>query len=535
MRVLLATAITTILLLAGCAATPFDAVEAPTWQSGYAFTYDVEGSVKGQASYNEPGAEPETETIDESFGPVKAYSYEIISTKGPSATYIAAFLMHDMMGGMMDMQQATAIRKADLTMLPTAINGQTLAVVNNTVVDLAFPLTAGKSWSYTMASVPEGMEDGIGELSVRAEATQATETKIGNETVKVIEVVHRITAPEFQKMLSDAEKEMEAQGLDASISGSFSGKRVILYSPTLEAVVRDSLKVDFNLAMTLKFDGQTMSVKADTHATVISTLSGMDRLPEADRDVAQAIKFITSGQPIEAPGVVELPGEAFPLKINQTAVEVNAADSPTVTFTAVGNIPATANLTWGIYDAVGTKVASGAGEKLDFVVAKPGSYGVQVIGRDANGRLAASASSLLIGDYDGTITLPCGPVAVTGPMNLGQPCGTASFEVPAGLQSFTLQMASGSPVPSPGAYRLSDGSNSFDRQTQNGAAGANSDNTALNPGTWTMQWRPTVGVASAPTVHVVLDYGSAPATAPDAMESAFALLRSLDLPFALPF
>ena len=171
-------------------------------------------------------------------------------------------------------------------------------------------------------------------------------------------------------------------------------------------------------------------------------------------------------------------------------------------------------LVWGVFDAVGTTVATGRGMELQEAPVVPGVYTVLVQSM-AGGQPVQSAVATGVGHYRTTLASPCGPLEVGG---LDAPSGCLQHAIPVrpGIASLDILAMTTSPVDvaNRATIRVVDVTGTaIDADDQGNAKHLQMSDQlssyAMAGSDWTLDWHQTLGVAeSQVTFEVDLTYGA---------------------------
>ncbi len=438
----------------------FASVDAPRWEAGYAFAYDVSGTVEYLVEV--PGELSDRDGF--SFGPVPVEK-EILSTQfdhGGKPLYVGAAtfpLGHFLAEG-------ARFEFPDLAVYPTADRQRDLAPVGVTVDDedlafgpdapityLDFPLTHGKRWSSEMhvsdlfgeADLLEGTEYvDLDRVLVQGEvgAMETLRLTIGDQQVDVdaVRVDISYSPIGLQKAVAQARADAEKFGADIErLNVQLGVHEIAWYAPEYQAIVRDQFVVRALVDAAGSFQGDRYEVYTEATGTALAEMTGARLLKGAEKDTPEILRILRGEAPIADAHGEDVPETVYDVVVESSHARVNAADAPVVTFTSdlvgVPELPDGHALRYQFVDADGHVLDAGAaGASWSVTVDEPGSHTLLLQGVDADGRVYAQDAVSLAADWVQTVDASC-PV-VTGRDFM--PCDEVSVPVSAGIQSLSV-------------------------------------------------------------------------------------------------
>lgn len=520
----------------------FGVLDAPVWESGYAFSYNVTTSV--ETVYEENG---ERETDSENSGPFGA-RIEVINT-----TYVQdgvpLYIVATAMGGLASMDHAgdevpfamgglVGVRKSDLMDVASRYGevvrcegGQQNCVT--TIDDLSFgpltkaiyldfPLSRGKSWTNDLSSEDDVEMDLDGvPIEVREEnrvrGAVDIDTPLGR--IEAVQVEHTLRAIGLEQLRNEALAEARAEGIQVDrFDLVLNGVTSTFYSEKYQTIAKETVSLVVGVDIRAKGpDGQRYDYYSRADVRSEQILTGATYVPGPERDLGAMGAIVGGLYPIKDPTGSAYEPAGYSLQIVQSAEVVNAADAPTVHFEAVvsgmESLPPGHTLEWTLRDATQAVVAQGDGPLFDFAADTPGAYSVELIGANEDDRVSAVAASSLIANYDAEVSIVC-ETAAAEPLLPG--CGAIQVPVRPGIESLTVDATPTGPATaaSSGSLRLEDSaSHSI---SDNSRAGGRyeitlDDFSSFSPegDDWTLDYNQRYAVAEDVTYGVHLTFGPA--------------------------
>lgn len=510
-------------LLAGCAdgIEDFDPVEAPEWKAGYAYAYDVVGRIQAEGVEKVDGKVVDQDKTDERFGPEPAYTFQVISTstehQGEPIYLAAARIQSTMMEELMVMGEGPlVVRQRDLETLGASMSGPATMTIDDAdalETYLDFPLTPGKTWSNGFGG--GHVEDAEFAVLMTSKAMRMEPVDAGASKVGAVVVQSKLSVPELSQAIRQGEAQMREAGMqDVDVGMTVKGSMTTWYAPSLAAVAKESLRMQIEVDMRFTADGHNVHLRAALVLDMLMTLAGADLSPQADRDKAAALAFISSGAPINDPtGRLDAPMGTYQLVTKLDRERVNAAEDGRVAVSvdAVGGLPEGHTVQYALRNAAGETVLTGEGTDFSLDISDPGAYSLRVRAYDGDA-LQAQDAVAVTADWARTV-----PVACTVAVGAMQACQSQAIPSGLDLQHARITYEGGSAtglLPLPGTLVLEDGrGGTVEAEAMNGRATIDvRDFTGLDPTNgWTVTWQPTVGVAEQGTFDILMEYGPSPA------------------------
>jgi len=453
---LLVVAVTSAVVMAD--GEEFDAVQAPAWQAGYAFAYDVSGGV--EYLFEVPGEGREADRME--FGPVPIEK-EILSTQfdldgkplyvGAATFPLGHFLAQGMGFEFPDLAvYPTADRQSDLAPVGVRINDAGDSLVfgpDAPVTYLDFPLTHGKRWDSTMevaklfgeADALEGTDYmDLDEVLVQGEVGAMETLRLPIGEVEAVRVDISYTPIGLQKAVAQARADAEKFGADIDrLNVQLGVHETAWYAPEYQAVVKDQFIVRALVDAAGSFDGQHYEFYSEATGTALAEMTGAQLLPGAERDMPEILRYLRGEQAIAAVHGQKVPDRLYEVSVDGPDGHVNAAlDVPTrftSSLSGVAALPDGHSLRYKLVDGTGAVAKSGtAGASWSIDIDRPGSYTMVLQAVDGAGTLHAQDATPVIADWYQTLEAGC--PAFTGLGVSG--CDGIDLPVFAGIRSATV-------------------------------------------------------------------------------------------------
>ena len=533
-------------------------VDAPAWQPGYSYSYSEEGdySEKARAAAGDEKDDGEDsghfgpitqvfEVVNTTLGPRDEPAYLLVATRptkegadegkaapqncGPIACPNMPVIDNTLVG----------MRKGDLERVAVGFESRIENCNPSCTVELRnlnigagpdlryldFPLTRGKSWGGKVdggptvnGGAPKG-DAGI-KMSARAGPRTTVDTPLGRIDVVHVEFSYDLYGlDQIRKQLVEEAKEggVHVEKFELSIHSM----RHVYYSEAYQAVVKTDYSSDERVFLKARTrDGTRVEAEAESHVRGTRVLTGAHLIPRPERNLDEVARLLANQLPIADPTGRAYRPVDYGLDVSVDRATVNAADTPTVTFTTklVGReaLPDGHSVRWRIVGPMGTSVAEGAGLSFTHAVNEPGAYTAEVEAVDASGNLTTSDGASVVADFRKTIKVDCPNVAVE-PNVKG--CPTTPLPVRPGIGRLKIDAKATGPLAPASSDRL---------QLRDTKTGQANDNTASS-GTysievtdfskwtvgaqdWTIQLSQQRAVLEDVEYVVDLDYGGAAAS-----------------------
>ncbi len=552
----------TTITLAGCAGTEkvqdFGTVEAPTIMAGYAYAYDVAGSVEFEALATMDGevmAENSTSVVIPSM---PLFVMQILNTSfGPNGSfYLGAARFADAPNGMSfgDVDAPVfgklpvAIRKSDLA--PFSVTTRqtqqceggcrlattSIEVGSSTPLDpyLDFPLTAGKTWT-NHVDLGFGLEAPGMQMIVHSTAVGPKTIQVLNQSVETVHIEHRMALPGGNALIKAMVAEMEANGAeDVEVQLHFDGVVDSYYAESFQNVVRETSRSKAVVDVAFTVEGMAGESHLMIAIDLKVDLSGATLEAEPEMDTAGIAAFLDGAQTIKQPGV-SMPDGAYTLELTADKAQFNVADAEPVMFT-VAATPAISGgdlVRYTVSDADGKLVNSGTGETFEVLFAKPGLYQVVAQAVNEGGVVQAIDAMVVAADYEATVDLTCGNVVLSALPN-SNTCTSAAIPLTSakGLQGVTITINADNPLAYGGTFRITDDEGTVVEKAAGDGDGFTLEelsSLAIGADGWTATWHREAALLEDASVTMVFDYG--PETTPTAGDDAGLALRVLQHQF----
>ncbi len=453
---LMVVAITSAVVMAGD--EEFDAIQAPRWQAGYAFAYDVTGQI--EYLLDVPGEASGGDSF--SFGPVPIEK-EILSTKfdldgKPLYVGAATFPLGHFLAQGMDFEfpdlavYPTADRQSDLSPVGVQISsdGDGLEFGPDAPITyLDFPLTHGKRWSTTMkvadlfgeADFLEGTEYmDLDEVLVQGEVGSMQKLDLPIGTVDAVRVDISYTPIGLQKAVAQARSDAEKFGVDVErLNVQLGVHEIAYYAPEYQSIVKDQFVVRALVDAALDYNGDHWEVYTEATGTALVELTGARLLKGPERSTSEILRILRGDAPVaDAHGEI-IPESIYDVFIDSDSSRVNAAKSPVVHFSSdlsgVDSLPSEHKLVYKMVRPDGSTYKSAAGKATwDVTVDEPGSYTVILQAIAGDGRVFSQDSMPLVANWHQTISGGC-PVVTSSTM---MPCDRVGLPVNLGVDALSV-------------------------------------------------------------------------------------------------
>lgn len=493
--------------LAGC--TDDFVVEAPEWQSGYAFAYTTDATAQGSFIMKHNG-----ETVEEEVdGEVEGFSHllRVLSTRfadGDEPMYVGAFYQEGAFDALVGVRQSdlqeVAVRLADGC--PPACT--TIAFEDAEAHPaLRFPLEPGATWSTTIED--EGFD---GKVVMTAEVKGLRAVGLEDRRVEAVHVRHTLDMVGLKEQIKEAEDELRAAGMDdVSMSLAIDAHFDMDYAPALETVVRSVTDMDVRFRLAFKEGSDRYEMSGDLHMEAVSLLAGATYEPAADMSTEQIISFLTDPSLPDVPGDIgEAPEDDFRLRVTADPDEANAAQDQSVTFSAERRDGESldAGVAWRLLDGSGTAVATATGPTFTHAFTEPGAYTAVAEARDGDGDLLARAARAIPVHFEASLQAACGPVNLVDLL----PCDAVVVPVRSGATALHMAAADDGTGLDTGTLVLT----GPDGATFEGPGAVTLGATDLRGrhGDWSAQWHPDVALLGTATYDVQALHGEAGGAVP---------------------
>ncbi len=531
--------------LSGCSAVGEDIeVEAPSWRSGYAWSYAFTEAF--DMVFNENGDKGNHTENDEG-----RFVRQVTNTTlkaGDKPVYVMVEQSDSRKGG-----RIRAIAQEDLGYVDygygystSCVNGNCGGTVDLQLRDdadaipwpayLDFPLKTGKSWG----KVIDLSEYDAGAFSVSAaaavEGAAVVDLPVGPTTAAKVNHVMRPTS------MAAFEDEIRAEAAEEGYSVSkleinMEERETIYYSAQYQAIVkRDVVSTERFYARGTDPEGEPFEFSNDFRYSYSEVLDGarLASAPELSPD--EMLPYLTGQAALKDPSGSGVIDGGYSLVLSPAAAVVNAGAGESATFKVAldgaSELPSNHTLHWVITDVAGKSIKTGEGKELTATVSKPGRYAVNVEARQGKSLVSAD-SGVLSADWIATSRITC-PAATVG----GIPqCPAGNVPAHTGIKSLTVRAVPTGPLGAlPGSAMTvydADGRSIAGRADGNGYKVEITDFSpyALDGSDWTMLYRHSAGVASDIDMQVEAIYsGNAAMTVATTSlgEERIQVMRSLE-------
>jgi hypothetical protein len=513
-------------LLAGCVAeADFAPVPSAGWRPGYTFEHSVESRTEVSGFVRVDGTEDdeEFEPRSETFGPERLVTYTVFDVEarnGDEPVYLTVAdpgSLEASVHARSDLPDARArqpliapFRQSDLQPLRAGMgyNSRDGKVVearldyaeDDTYAALRFPLRRGDAWT----TVDERGATGFfgGTATVESQVGGLRKVPGPDGEVDAVHVAHVMAGGEAFAEYLRAEIEGEGGQVDR-LEFQAEWRRDVDYAPSLHNIVRDVTTMDGRLVLEATIDGKRTSVDIAESSTVAITLTGALLQETAPRTLEDAIGGLVPVLPIVAP----LPTTGPPPPAGP-AIEVMPATA-TVNVAADGKVGFTTRVQGEVSGlghrianaATGEEVVRGDGGTFAHTFTDAGRYAVTVTGRTVDGQ-QVEGKAHVSADFQALTDATCGTAAVQGV----SACPPTPVPVRAGVAKVTVAVERHAAAGEPGVGKLvltaPDG-RTFSADLSANKASLTLDQ-GLDPGEWSLEYRPTVGLQESVTyaVHV---------------------------------
>ncbi len=552
----------TTITLAGCAGTEkvqdFGTVEAPSIMAGYAYAYDVSGSIEFEAIATMDGEVMAEETDSMVIPTMPLFVMQILNTSfGPNGSfYLGAARFADAPNGMSfgDVDAPVfgklpvAIRKSDLapfsvtTRQTQQCEGGCRLATTSIEVDSAtpldpyldFPLTAGKTW-INQIDLGFGLEAPGMQMIIRSTAIGPQTLQVLNQSVEAIHIEHRFALPGGDALAKAMAAEMEANGAeDVEVQLHLDGVVDSYYAESFQNVVRETSRSKVVADVAFTVEGMAGESHLMMAIDMNVDLSGATLEADPEMDMTGIAAFLDGAQSIKQPGATMTAG-TYSVQVSADKAEFNVAEAEPITFTvdAVPAIPEGDVARYTVSDAEGKLVTSGTGETFEVLFAKPGLYQVVVQAVNEGGIVQAIDAMLVAADYEATVDLTCGNVVLSALPN-SNTCTSAAIPLTSakGLQGVTITINADNPLAYGGTFRITDDEGTIVEKAAGDGDGFTLEelsSLAIGADGWTATWHREAALLEDASVTMVFDYG--PETTPAAGDDAGLALRVLQHQF----
>jgi len=522
-------------VFAGCA--DFDDVGSPAWQSGYAFTYETESEFQAEYRFTVNG-EVEDEGKDQESEDPQRVAFEVLSTQIPDRD-VPMYLVGVTFPGEDWPVELLGLRQSDLAVAQVSVDETCALTCPDEAITyepvefahdwLRFPLQDGDTWTDRIPLDEEvGMEEelqGI-DLVITANVDGSRKVDTPDGTVEAVRVVHTFRFSDLERLIELIEEEMRDDGMeDVDLSATLDLRLVLYYAPALQTVVRAEATVAVAAEANFRDGSDRYHADIDFDGTAVTSLVGVSYTAAPDRTVPEVLAFLAADGSVQVPDkVVDTPPPVakptkdddprpVSLRVTGDMASANAAEAPTVTFTATApdgsGLASDLSVDWRVVDGAGRSVADGNGRTFAHAFTEPGSYSVLAEARDGDGRLRGTGSARLPVDYRTTEDVACDPVIALGVSG----CDSTTFPVGVAAAGLTVTGSSTGP-----ASLGLDGTlvvTAPDGTTFEATGAAPTVELAAGDllgrhGTWSAQWSPDVGVLEEATYDIAVSHGTAP-------------------------
>lgn len=379
-----------VLLLSGCSTPPgedFDPIASPDWRPGYHFGTETTVAISMDGIMESDG---ETERLDEDMPAqvVLTQQRTVLATDLGSADE-PVYLVRETMtsegfqgrtGAGIELRPATrivGIRAADL--LPVSAS---LTATKATFGDLEpnshalvkFPLERGASWTTTVNGLHEVMD--ISEEWTITSTVQGMETVPGPDgDVSAVRVHHELDVPDLEALEAAMREDAKESGatlerFDFQVEASV----LTHYAPSLHAIVRNEVVADMTLDVAAQSNGRSFEGRMHVVLRMTETLTEVQLVEGPPADLASLLEDV-----VDIPEIVPPPrpiASPLGLALKSDVAAPNAAEAPTVTFTATTQRPVGPDddVTIRLFDAFGSLLDSTDGPSLAAKVDRMGLY-----------------------------------------------------------------------------------------------------------------------------------------------------------------
>lgn len=444
----------------------FAPIQAPDWESGYAWTYDVSGEVGYTFTGDEIGAG--SDGID--FGDLQIKK-EILNTQdfshrgeplylGATTLPIGHILDMDMFaldgGGWADLAVfPTADRHRDLAPIPayptfSSSTGEAtgVAFADGLSVDyIQFPLEAGKRWSDTVSFAEElpGMDEldafeDITELQLVGEVGGMETISVPIGSVDAVRIDFSYKPIGLQRAVAEFREEAESYGVVFErLNVQIGLHEIAHYSPAHEAIVRDQYIFKAIADVSAHVMGEHYEAFAEVTGYVLAEMSGSTLAELEEHDLPAILDKLNGREAIrDVEGTVLEEKDVYHIDLLASHDRVNSAEAQAVRFDivndAVGGLPAGHGYEYLVQDKHGQVTHfAGTGSQFNVVFDEPGVYTVRVAAVDPDGQAISQARQIVYADYVKTSEVTCGlSTLVTAP------CGAVAVPARDGLERMVL-------------------------------------------------------------------------------------------------
>jgi hypothetical protein len=543
-------------VLPGCVESSFETIPSAGWKAGNTFAYTLAGKASYLSHASVDGQAVDDASEDTPIGPMPLFSYRVINTQatdGMDPLYVAVasgangitgpavMLDSDHVDYQPQLDQATlvAFRQRNLEPVTIALAGKALttAALSGGFDTIRFPLKYGDSWDTTIGgdvSVYGGSSSS--QPGVDVHSTVKGMSKIDGPYGKVdaVRIHHQFEVPGLQDAIDEARAGAQAQGIDVQqFDFTYDVSMDVFFAPSLHAIVLEALTFDIHInieaSQTEPYGpnqgrSHQFSAEAQSQGSIAIVLANVDlaSAPETPLDSTVTSKIEPPALPsTDAPADTGPVGDDHsPGHLNATASakQINAAETPSVTFTAdaTGTLGA---VRWVLYDGAGVIVRQGEGTQFSMAFDRPGAYQASFSAYDYTSKSTLTAVVPLRADYKvDAEAVVCPPVSA-GVGTVQNQCAARAVPMGAGLSKMTLSMARKPLAGEPGLGDLvvKQGGSEVARAKMNGnAATVDIDPALANDGDLEMQYVTPVGLSDSVTYSIDAAYAGNDQPAPAA-------------------
>lgn len=431
----------------------FGTIGAPDWESGYAWTYDVTGSLGYTFTGDEIGADSAEIPLGDMQIKKEILNTEDFDHKG-DALYVGATTLP--IGHILDMDMfaldgggwaelavfPTADRQRDLAPVPayptfSSSTGEAsgIAFADGLAIDyIQFPLTHGKRWddSVSFSEKLPGMDEldvfgDVTELQLVGEVgtMETLDLPIGKTDAVRIDFSYKPIG--LQRAVAEFREQAESMGVSFErLNVQIGLHEIAHYSPAHEAIVRDQYIFKAIADISANAFGEQYDIFAEVTGYVLAQMSGSTLTELEEHDLPAILDKLNGREAIrDVEGAVIQAEDLYKIDLVQSHDRVNVAETHAVSFDivndAVDGLPPGHGYEYLVQDKTG-KVVEYQGTGSEFMVTfdDPGVYTVRVAAVDPDGNAISQDRAIVYADYAKSTEVSCSPVVITYTNSCGQ-------------------------------------------------------------------------------------------------------------------
>lgn len=412
--------------LAGCSTVgePID-VEAPSWRSGFSWSYiyDEEWTF----SFNDNG-ERDNDT-DSDTGRFVRQVMNTTLEAGDKPVYVLVEQDTDRNAGRLRIRGQADLGNVDFAHAYSSHCTQSKCTgsVDLDFYDddelqlppyLDFPLHAGKSWGAVvdMNEYDDG-EDWALSIGAAVEGAAMVELPVGvTKAAKINMIVRPSNMAAFQADLRDEAAE-EGYIIDA-LDLRFEQRETIYYSPEYQAIVkRDVIEVESTYARGSDPDGEPFEFSFDSEYRWSELLDGARLAPAPEVAINDLVPYLSGKVRLVDPVNETVVVDGYDIRLTPGDAVINAGAGESVAYRVnvdgAESLPNNHTLAWKVTDSEGNVVQTGDGNDFTAAVDRPGRYTVGVEAKQGNSLVSADVATLTA-DWIATTRLTCPPATSFG-------------------------------------------------------------------------------------------------------------------------